>query len=114
MESHASMVQPSSAGNEDAFWDEMNAKIDRNERAAVVNERIRKEQEYQRCMDMLGDVPGDTLEDRIERLISTHLDLLGRAQPQTASESQASCNHWPGQARCGVCGMGYRPEERRT
>jgi hypothetical protein len=24
------------------------------------------------------------------------------------------CNHWPGQERCGVCGMGFAPNERRT
>jgi hypothetical protein len=26
----------------------------------------------------------------------------------------SGCNHWPGQRRCAVCGMGYGPEERRT
>jgi hypothetical protein len=42
--------------------------------------------EYQRCMDMLGDVPGPTLEDRLTRYIGCYmaLQIKAGAQPQTA------------------------------
>ena len=30
--------------------------------------------QYMRCMDMLGDVPGETLEDRINQLLGRYLE----------------------------------------
>jgi hypothetical protein len=49
--------------------------------------------EYQRCMDMLGDVPGPTLEDRLTRYIGCYmaLQIKAGAQPQTAPELTATC-----------------------
>jgi hypothetical protein len=45
--------------------------------------------EYQRCMDMLGDVPGPTLEDRLTRYIGCYmaLQIKAGAQPQASVES---------------------------
>lgn len=40
--------------------------------------------------------------------------ILARGRYSSETEGVAGCNHWPGQVRCGVCGMGYAPEERRT
>jgi hypothetical protein len=47
--------------------------------------------EYQRCMDMLGDVPGPTLEDRLTRYIGCYmaLQIKAGAQPQTAPPAPA-------------------------
>ncbi len=48
------------------------------------------------CMDMLGDVPGDTLDERVERLVSYHLELQLmcselRGYAQTAQQPVAWC-----------------------
>jgi hypothetical protein len=52
--------------------------------------------EYQRCMDMLGDVPGPTLEDRLTRYIGCYmaLQIKAGAQPQASVESaEPVCRH---------------------
>jgi len=38
------------------------------------------------CMDMLGDVPGDTLDQRLERYISEYMAFQLRSQPESNSE----------------------------
>jgi len=42
------------------------------------------------------------------------LEVYGWPLPPEQQENPAGCNHWPGQARCGVCGMGYKSTERRS
>jgi hypothetical protein len=101
MESHASMVQPSSAGTASAG--SLETKL-RDAHAALRSI----------AEGNLGDSPWQANYETIKQVARNALSGEPVAVPQTASESQASCNHWPGQARCGVCGMGYRPEERRT
>jgi hypothetical protein len=41
------------------------------------------------CMDMLGDVPGDTLDQRIERLVSAHLGVLAEGTRACEGEKDA-------------------------
>lgn len=64
-------------------------------------------EEYQRCMDMLGDVPGDTLEDRLDHLIGAHLDLLGRAAPQSSADELGHKSDCPALERAARIGPIY-------
>jgi hypothetical protein len=57
------------------------------------------------CMDMLGDVPGETLDQRVEKLVSYHLEL----QLLHGNEVQRSLNLEMGLNQCR--GHAQRPNQ---
>jgi len=66
--------------------------VDRSQQGAMAFAVEAMQAEIDRAMDMLGDVPGDHLEDRVERLVGYQLESqlqLAEARDQLASARKA-------------------------